>query len=309
MEQLQCPLCKGLSPGDAMACTQCGALFSRPEQRSPLVSPWDLVGVRQAVGGDQADAYTATATEEPPAVRQSPRWIQQSDSGGAGWSVREQHDPDSGLYQMPSSPYAPRVPVNGPTPVAEDEEDDLTTIVKRVLLGIGAVALLAIGLMTVPHLIQTLTATQYKPINLPPSLSGQTQLTNSEWGDAAGSIKVNFELQDGITSSAAAVYGTGSSAQFVLAAEQGSAVSQQSDADALTQFAGTSNYTADGGHRSVQHAGGTGFTCEPIVTGGPATIACTWTNGDLRGFAWVVNNGDPANALNIASAASKSVSQ
>ena len=238
--------------------------------------------------------------------------------GGVGWGIRQQQDlsGDDPLVKMPQQSYAPRTPVNGPAaaprrnqsmPVQED--DDLRVILKRVLMGIAGVAVVGMLAMLAPRIISMFTTVQYRPISLPATLSGGVVMPDSSWSDVSSSLKTNLSSEDGVTSTASAVYGAANNPQFILVAEQGQGVTKSTSKDALDQFASMSNYVATDSQMTTQSVNGTAYTCAPIAAGSTPTAACTWVNGQLRGFAWSVNSADPGYALKLAEAANPAISQ
>jgi hypothetical protein len=98
------------------------------------------------------------------------------------------------------------------------------------------------------------------------------------------------------------VYGSAAAPQLIFVGEQGSAVSSSTTAQGLQRFAGLSNYLVDASGEVSTTSAGVPYVCGAVTGGGPSAI-CAFTDGQTRGFVWVVNSADLNHALSIAESA------
>jgi hypothetical protein len=298
-QQLLCPLCQGVSPGDASACTKCGARFAQADAVGTVASPWELA---------PRDAPAPAATAPPPAVQSEPapqgtHWAAPKVSpAGPGWGVREQQGRSAPLLEMPATPLPRRGKVGVPPGQAAPRQGvgwrSWTAAV------VVAVAIIGAGLYGAAHgwFGSGGSASLHNTLVAPASIAGSPALPNSSWTQIASTIRNELSYDQGISHSVASVYGTAASPQLIFVGVQGSGVTSTSTAQGLQEFAGLSNYVVAAASEVSSTSAGVPYVCGVVTGGSPAAI-CAFTDGQTRGFVWVVSSGDLHNALGIAEAA------
>jgi hypothetical protein len=301
--QLLCPLCKSVSPGDAPACTQCGAIFAQAGAVGTAAAPWELASREPAAASTTATAPAPPPVETEPAKKEA-HWAVPSAPGPNGWGVREQRDHrdhSAGLLEMPSTPLPPHAAVNEPPAAARRRGVGWRSWVAAVLVAVGIVA---VGLYGAAHgWFGTASSSKvHNTLVVPKSIAGAPELPNSSWSQIASSIRTGLSYDQGVTRSVSSVYGTATVPQLIFVGEQGSAVGSSTTAQGLQRFAGLSNYLVAASSEVSTTSAGVPYVCG-VVTGGAPSAICAFTDGQTRGFVWVVNSADLNNALAITESA------
>jgi len=310
--QLLCPLCKSVSPGDATSCVECGAIFAQASAVRTAAAPWELPG-RQAPPGT---ATAPAATVSPPAAESTPPPVSPEPSTSEphwavpkvttpatqGWGIREQRGhPAAPLLDMPATPLPLNYPVNKPPAAVRHSGVGWPSWVAAILVAVGIVV---VGLYGAAH--GWFGAGGSSKLNntlvVPDSIAGVPSLPNSNWSQIASSIRTGLSYDQGVTHTVSSVYGTASAPQLIFVGEQGTAVSSTTTAQGLQRFAALSNYLVDANSEVSTTAGGVPYVCGVVTGGSPAAI-CAYTDGQTRGFVWVVNSADLNHALSVTESA------
>ena len=315
--QLLCPLCKSVSPGDASACVECGAIFAQTSAVGTAAAPWELPA-RQASHTSQATAAAPppVTTSPPPVAASAPPppaaapataqtgWAPPAipDAASQGWGIRQQRGhPAKPLLDMPLTPLAPNYPVNKPPAAARRSGVGWPSWVAAILVAVGIVA---VGLFGAAHgwFGSGSSSKAHNTLVTPDVIAGAPALPNSSWSQIASGIRTGLSYDPGITRTVSSVYGTAASPQLIFVGEQGSAVNSSTTAQGLQRFAALSNYLVDASSEVNTTAAGVPYVCGVVSGGSPSSI-CAFTDGQTRGFVWVVTSADLNHALSTTEAA------
>jgi hypothetical protein len=202
---------------------------------------------------------------------------------------------------MPSTPLPANYPVNKPPAAARRSGVGWPSWVAAILVAAG---IIVVGLYGASRgwFGTGGSSKVHNTLVRPGSIAGAPALPNSSWSQIASSIRTVLSYDQGITSTVSSVYGTAASPQLIFVGEQGSAVNSSTTAQGLQRFAALSNYLVDASSEVNTTAAGVPYVCG-VVSGGSPSAICAFTDGQTRGFVWVVTSADLNHALSTTESA------